>query len=140
VLIVVGLGIAAAYGARQVYFLGVDEGGRMALYRGLPYDLPFGIELYDERYSSPVQFASLPPDLQGNVTDHELRSHDDAVSLVEEYEGRATAEEEKPPSGGGGQSQGQGGQGAQQGAKEQGGGGQPQRQGGRSAKKRSQQQ
>jgi PPM family protein phosphatase len=145
VLIVVGLGIAAVYGARQVYFLGVDEGGRMALYRGLPYDLPFGIELYDERYSSPVQFASLPPDLQGNVTDHELRSHDDAVSLVEEYEGRATAEEEKPPSGGGGQSQGQGGQGAQQGGNKpggnkQGGGGQPQRQGGRSAKKRSQQQ
>jgi protein phosphatase len=140
VLIVVGLGIAAAYGARQVYFLGVDEGGRMALYRGLPYDLPFGIELYDERYSSPVQFASLPPDLQGNVTDHELRSHDDAVSLVEEYEGRAAAEEERPPSGGGGgRPQGQGGQGAQQGAKEQGGGGQPQRQGGRSAKKRQQQ-
>jgi serine/threonine protein phosphatase PrpC len=141
VLIVVGLGIAAVYGARQVYFLGVDEGGRMALYRGLPYDLPFGIELYDERYSSPVQFASLPPDLQGNVTDHELRSHDDAVSLVEEYEGRAAAEEERPPSGGGGgRPEGQGGQGAQQGAKEQGGGGQPQRQGGRSAKKRSQQQ
>jgi PPM family protein phosphatase len=141
VLIVVGLGIAAVYGARQVYFLGVDEGGRMALYRGLPYDLPFGIELYDERYSSPVQFASLPPDLQGNVTDHELRSHGDAVSLVEEYEGRATAEEERPPSGGGGgRPQGQGGQGAQQGANEQGSGGQPQRQGGRSAKKRSQQQ
>jgi serine/threonine protein phosphatase PrpC len=134
VLIVVGLGIAAVYGARQVYFLGVDEGGRMALYRGLPYDLPFGIELYDERYSSPVQFASLPTDLQGNVTDHELRSHDDAVSLVEEYEGRATAEEEEPPSGGGGgRPQGQGGQGAQQ-----GGGGQRQ-QGGRSANRRSEQ-
>jgi len=117
-----------------VYFLGVDEGGRMALYRGLPYDLPFGIELYDERYSSPVQFASLPTDLQGNVTDHELRSHDDAVSLVEEYEGRATAEEEEPPSGGGGgRPQGQGGQGAQQ-----GGGGQRQ-QGGRSANRRSEQ-
>ena len=30
--------------ARQVYFLGTDEDGRVAVYRGLPYDLPFGVE------------------------------------------------------------------------------------------------
>jgi serine/threonine protein phosphatase PrpC len=140
VAIVGALGVAAVYGARQVYFLGVDEGGRMALYRGLPYDLPFGIELYDERYSSPVQFDSLPPELQSSVTDHELRSRDDAVSLVEEYESRAGAEEGRPPSGGGGQAQGEGGQrpqggGRDQGGGTQGGGGQSQRQGGRSAEK-----
>ena len=34
----------AYFGARQVYFLGIDEGGRVALYRGLPYELPFGVE------------------------------------------------------------------------------------------------
>src|ERR671910_2549028 len=98
-LIVAGLGVAAVFGARQVYFLGVDEGGRMALYRGLPYELPFGIELYDERYSSPVQFASLPPELQSNVTDHELRSHDDAASLISEYEAAAetAAQPEREP-------------------------------------------
>ena len=32
----------AWYGLRQVWFLGTDQGGRVALYRGLPYDLPFG--------------------------------------------------------------------------------------------------
>src|SRR6266545_6665402 len=41
-LIVAGLGAAAWYGSRQIHFLGIDEGGRVALYRGLPYDLPFG--------------------------------------------------------------------------------------------------
>jgi PPM family protein phosphatase len=84
--IVGALAIAGLYGARQVYFLGVDEGGRVALYRGLPYDLPFGIELYDERYSSPVQVDSLPPERRSVVTDHELRSHDDASSLVTDVE------------------------------------------------------
>jgi serine/threonine protein phosphatase PrpC len=87
--IVGALGLAALYGARQVYFLGVDEGGRVALYRGLPYDLPFGIELYDERYSSPVQVDSLPPERRSVVTDHELRSHDDASSLVTDLEEEA---------------------------------------------------
>ena len=114
VAIVAALGIAAVFGARQVYFLGVDEGGRMALYRGLPYDLPFGIELYDERYSSPVQFASLPPELQSNVTDHELRSHDDAASLISEYEDAAktaTAQEGRQRAGGGGKQGGRNKQG-----------------------------
>jgi serine/threonine protein phosphatase PrpC len=93
----------SVFGARQVYFLGVDEGGRIALYRGLPYDLPFGISLYDERYSSPVQFDALPPELQSNVTDHELRSHDDAASLIREYEGVAESAGAETQAGGGGQ-------------------------------------
>ncbi len=45
---------------RQVYFLGMDEGGRVTLYRGLPYDLPLGVELYSEVYSIPIQAASVP--------------------------------------------------------------------------------
>ena len=111
------LAAGSVFGARQMYFLGVDEGGRMALYRGLPYDLPLGISLYDERYSSPVQFASLPPELQSNVTDHELRSHDDAASLISEYEDVAeTAAAERTPSGGGG-----GGKANRGGRKQQGG-------------------
>jgi PPM family protein phosphatase len=112
--IVGALAIAGLYGARQVYFLGVDEGGRVALYRGLPYDLPFGIELYDERYSSPVQVDSLPPERRSVVTDHELRSHDDASSLVTDLEEEV---ETAPPGGNerstgkprGGQEQGDGG-------------------------------
>jgi PPM family protein phosphatase len=90
-LIVAGVGAAAYYGSRQVYFLGVDEGGRVALYRGLPYDLPFGIELYQERYSSPVQLASLPGDRRDEATNHELRSEDDAESLIEDLENSAVA-------------------------------------------------
>ena len=54
VLVVAALGSAAYFGARQVWFLGADEVGRVALYRGLPYELPFGIELYTPIYTAPV--------------------------------------------------------------------------------------
>ena len=78
-LIVAGVAFGAWYGNRQVWFLGTDDGGRVALYRGLPYELPFGIELYDERYASPIQTASLPSDRRDAVTGHDLRSRDDAA-------------------------------------------------------------
>ncbi len=41
--ILAALVFGAWYGNRQVWFLGTDDGGRVALYRGLPYRLPLGI-------------------------------------------------------------------------------------------------
>ncbi len=76
----------AWYGNRQVWFLGTDDGGRVALYRGLPYELPLGIELYDERYASPIQTEALPARRREAVSDHDLRSRSDAVSLIEDIE------------------------------------------------------
>jgi protein phosphatase len=90
VLAVVVVIAAVAFGAwfanRQVWFLGTDESGRVALYRGAPYELPFGIDLYSQRYASPVQTGSLPPKRQDAVTGHKLRSRSDAVSLIEDIE------------------------------------------------------
>jgi protein phosphatase len=80
------IAFGAWYGNRQVWFLGTDDSGRVALYRGLPYELPFGIELYEERYASPIQTSSLPPRRQDAVTGHDLRSRGDATSLVEDIE------------------------------------------------------
>jgi protein phosphatase len=85
-LVVAALGYGAWYGNRQVWFLGTDDAGRVALYRGLPYELPFGWKLYDENYSSPIQTGSLPPRRQDAVTGHDLRSREDAVSLIEDIE------------------------------------------------------
>jgi protein phosphatase len=123
-LILAGLGAAAWYGSRQVHFLGVDEAGRVTLYEGLPYDLPFGIELYEEELSTPVQLTSLPPDRRDEATNHELRSEDDAESLIEDLESAAVAPSEPPPAGGAGSAgQGAGGQAAGQGGSEPGAGG-----------------
>lgn len=88
-LVLAGLVTAGYFGARQVHFLGTDEGGRLTLYRGLPYDLPFDIELYSEVISSPTLVASLPEDRRDEATDHDLRSRDDAVSLLDNLEAAA---------------------------------------------------
>jgi hypothetical protein len=58
----------------------------VALYRGLPYELPLGVELYQERYASPVQTDSLAPRRREAVTGHDLRSRSDAVSLIVDIE------------------------------------------------------
>jgi PPM family protein phosphatase len=98
VLLVLGaVGFGAWYGNRQIWFLGTDDAGRVALYRGLPYDLPFGFSLYEERYASPIQTSSLPAQRRDSVTGHELRSRDDAVSLIEDLE---RSEGALPPNGG----------------------------------------
>ena len=85
-VVLAALAFGAWYGNRQIWFLGTDPAGRVALYRGLPYELPFGIKLYDERYASPIQTAALPPKRRDAVTGHDLRSREDAVSLVEEIQ------------------------------------------------------
>jgi PPM family protein phosphatase len=90
-VVVAAIAFGAWYANRQVYFLGTDEAGRVTLYRGLPYDLPFGIELYSESFSSPVTLDAVPEDRRESAIDHELRSHDDAVSLLEDLQAAAEA-------------------------------------------------
>jgi PPM family protein phosphatase len=86
VAVVAAIAFGAWYGNRQAWFLGTDEGGRVALYRGLPYELPFGLKLYDERYASPVRTGALPGRRRDAVTGHDIRSRGDAVSLIEDIE------------------------------------------------------
>ena len=71
----------------------------MAIYRGLPYELPFGIDLYSEQEATDADFEALPEDRRGVATDHEWRSEDDVRSLAANLEtatqstGAATAAE-----------------------------------------------
>jgi protein phosphatase len=84
--ILAAVAFGAWYGNRQVWFLGTDDGGRVALYRGLPYELPFGVKLYEELYASPIQTDSLPHKRREAVTGHGVRSRSDAASLIEDIE------------------------------------------------------
>jgi PPM family protein phosphatase len=99
-LAAVALGAAivggALWGLRQIYFLGTDSGGRAALYRGLPYDLPLGIELYSEVYATPVQVSAIPAGRRDSATDHTLRSHDDAADLLADLQLAAETPVRKP--------------------------------------------
>jgi protein phosphatase len=82
-LLVVGAVVAGLYVAsRQVYFVGTNDAGLVTLYRGLPYELPLGIDLYEEEYASGVPARAIPRSRRGRVLDHEWRGRDDAVDLV----------------------------------------------------------
>jgi serine/threonine protein phosphatase PrpC len=85
VLAIVAGGLWAA--SRAVYFLGADEAtGAVTMYRGLPYELPFGIELYEPYYTSGVMLSQVPAGRRETFTDHRLRPKDDAEDLVNELE------------------------------------------------------
>ena len=80
VLLIVGAGLWTA--SRAIYFVGVDDQGAVAVYQGLPYELPFGLELYDRFYTSGITLAQVAEDRRATFTDHKLRSKDDAEDLV----------------------------------------------------------
>lgn len=84
ILAAIGLGVYA--GINSVYFVGTDDQGRVALYKGLPYELPLGVELYRTEYRTGVPAASIPAARREALLDHQLRSHDDAVDLVRQFE------------------------------------------------------
>jgi protein phosphatase len=84
--VLVGLGVGALAGLRQVYFVGQDDRGLVTLYRGVPYELPFGIDLYDSTYVSAVPARTLPAQQRRRVLDHQLRSRDDAADIVQRLE------------------------------------------------------
>ena len=85
-VVLAGLAVGAVVGARQVYFVGQDDRGLVTLYRGVPYELPFGLDLYDSRYVSAVPVRTLTPQQRRRVLDHQLRSRDDAADIVRRLE------------------------------------------------------
>jgi protein phosphatase len=56
------------------------------MYRGLPYELPFGLDLYRLNYTSGVPVESLSADRREELLDHTLRSRDDAGDLITQLE------------------------------------------------------
>ena len=83
--VVTGAVIGADAARRNVYFLG-QERGLVTLYRGVPYELPLGIDLYESRYVSSVPVRGLRPIQRQRLLDHQLRSRDDAADLVRSLE------------------------------------------------------
>jgi PPM family protein phosphatase len=76
---------------RSIYFLGTDGQGNVAVYRGLPYQLPLGVSLYSKQYSIPVQEGSLSEERQRAVTGHTLRGKGDATDFVNDINQREGA-------------------------------------------------
>jgi PPM family protein phosphatase len=92
VVVLVPVVIGAWVASQAVYFVGTTPDGFVALYRGLPYELPAGLDLYSTNYVSGVPVQEVPAARRATLLNHKLRSHDDASDLVRELElGRLTA-------------------------------------------------
>jgi protein phosphatase len=72
--------------SRQLYFLGTDSEGIVTVYRGFPYDLPFGIKLYETFYVSGVPASLIPADRRTTLLNHDLRSQSAATKLINDLE------------------------------------------------------
>jgi serine/threonine protein phosphatase PrpC len=81
---VVALGLLLA--AQAIYFIGADREGQVTIYNGLPFSMPFGINLYTEYFVSGVTTAELSPFERGRLFNNELRSQSGASSLVRALE------------------------------------------------------
>jgi PPM family protein phosphatase len=87
---VVGLAIIAAVlvggwmATRAVYFVGTDprDDRTITIFRGLPYDLPLGIRLYERYAGSGETIDEVAARRRSTFTEHKLRSRDDAENLV----------------------------------------------------------
>jgi len=67
---------------RQLFFIGTNDQGIVTVFRGLPYQLPFGIAMYESFYTSGVPAQLVPAQRRSQLLNHQLRSQADAISLV----------------------------------------------------------
>ena len=75
-------------GLRESHFIGADTGtGRVAVYQGVPFDLPFGIHLYHVVYESTVSYAvAHPARAPDPVRPHAARATRSALATLHPYE------------------------------------------------------
>ncbi len=87
VVVVLFLILGGGYLAtRQLYFIGTNAQGIVTIYRGLPYELPAGIHLYETFYVSGLPASLVPADRRSAIFSNDLRSQSDASSLVRQLE------------------------------------------------------
>jgi PPM family protein phosphatase len=80
------VGLGAYAGVNSVYFIGTDTTGRVTLFRGVPYELPLGIDMYSVQYRTGYPASSLAPERRDALLNHKLRSQADAVDLIRQLE------------------------------------------------------
>lgn len=85
-IVVFLVGAGGYIASRQLYFIGTNAQGIVTVYRGLPYVLPAGINLFETYYVSGVPASLVPADRRSELFDNRLRSQSDATSLAMDLE------------------------------------------------------
>ena len=76
-----------AYTVSNAHFIGVEPGGHVAIYQGLPYDLPGGIHLYRPvQVSSRLLAAQLTEKERRRLFGHDLQSYGNSKHQLAQYE------------------------------------------------------
>jgi PPM family protein phosphatase len=86
VIVLAAIGAGGYLATRQLYFIGTNSQGIVTIYRGLPYDLPAGVRLYETFFTSAVPAALVAADRRSALFNHHLRSQSDASTLVRDLE------------------------------------------------------
>jgi PPM family protein phosphatase len=68
--------------SREYFFVGTNSAGVVTIFRGFPYSLPLGINMYEQFYVSGLPVSAIPPDRRSRLLNHQLRSQGNAISLV----------------------------------------------------------
>ena len=79
-ILVVAVGGFAWYNS-TVYYVG-DEGGKVALYRGLPWE-PLGIDFSSVYRLAPVDYSELSPFDKTRVDSHELLGKEEGEQFLD---------------------------------------------------------
>jgi protein phosphatase len=80
VLFIVGGGAYLA--SREYFFIGTNSAGIVTIFRGFPFSLPLGVNMYEQFYVSGVPMSAIPADRRQRLLNHQLRSQGNAISLV----------------------------------------------------------
>ncbi len=78
--------VGAWIATRAVFFLGTNDSGQVTVFRGLPYDLPGGLPLYQKVYVTGVPAVSVSAARRETLLDHKLRSQSDALDYAQQLE------------------------------------------------------
>ena len=76
---------AGVYAASRANFVGVNGKGFVAVYQGVPWNLPFGIHLYREVFTSQLLAVQLSQADREKLFDHTLQGRTDAEQEIKAY-------------------------------------------------------
>ncbi len=86
VIVLFLIGAGGYLASRQLYFIGTNKQGIVTIYRGFPYQLPGGLNLYETYVVSGVPGSLVPADRRSQFFNNDLRSQSSALSLVRQLE------------------------------------------------------
>jgi PPM family protein phosphatase len=81
-IVVFIVGGGAYLASREYFFIGTNSAGVVTIFRGFPYNLPLGINMYEQFYVSGVPASAIPAERRARLLNHQLRSQGNAISVV----------------------------------------------------------